>query len=59
MNLENYTKLVTTVVRRTVFKYGNCGYTEEDLVQEGLIAILRAIKTFDESKAKVPRRRPF
>ena len=51
-NLREYEKLVTVVVRKTVFNYrlNELGLTEEDLVQEGLLALLRAKKTFKEGK---------
>jgi RNA polymerase sporulation-specific sigma factor len=38
-------RLVTTLAR----KFANCNLTEEDLFQEGMIALLKAQKTFREN----------
>ncbi|MCL2570723.1 MAG: sigma-70 family RNA polymerase sigma factor [Firmicutes bacterium] len=48
LNLERYQKLVTTVVRKTVFRYDSASFSEEDLIQEGMIALIRAQRTFRE-----------
>jgi len=46
-DLNAYKKLVIKVVRNTIFKLDSIpSLSEEDLVQEGMIALLRAVKTF-------------
>ena len=45
--LERYAKLVTVIAR----KYYLEGGEYEDLIQEGMIGLIHAIRTFDESKS--------
>ncbi|MCL2850805.1 MAG: sigma-70 family RNA polymerase sigma factor [Firmicutes bacterium] len=46
-DINQYRKLVITVVRHTIFKLdAHPSLGEEDLIQEGLIALLRAKQTF-------------
>jgi RNA polymerase sporulation-specific sigma factor len=44
MTAVNYERLVRVIVRR----FGNTGIAEDDLFQEGMIALLKAKKTYDE-----------
>ena len=48
-NIEVCKKLVTTVVRSTL-KSPIQGFTEEDLIHEGMIALIKAERTFDKTK---------
>lgn len=49
MNPEHQ-ELVEKVVRHVVAKYGYNGLSEEDLVQEGMLALLKAEKTYQAEK---------
>jgi len=50
-DLNTYRKLVIAVVRHAIFKLDkHPSLSEEDLIQEGLIALLRAQKTYKGNK---------
>ena len=50
IEISQYQKLVTTVVRRVMFHYrlAHLNLSEDDLIQEGMLALMRAARTFKE-----------
>jgi len=46
--MNEWLKLVTVVVRKIIFTYKVKNFSEEDLVQEGMLALLKARNTFKE-----------
>lgn len=54
-NLESHIKMVTIVVRRVMFDFGvdtsgSVSVSEDDLVGEGMVALIRAWRTYDASR---------
>ena len=50
MNVADYKKLVSASVRAAMMTIRVPGYTEEDLIHEGYLALYRAEKSFDPSR---------